>query len=260
MELLGNLPLVTGFGIRGDVLAIEDTFSLLTGQPVKLSGFIELGSLMLLAGWAMPTCNMPACHALMTGSVLNKQVSRADDRWGQEWSQIPDAMQMYAFTDLKQGWLTWVIAVGCMFPDPETILFLTCVNQKEFVAEFNAIIQEALVGTEIQTGNLSSAQTREAVARCIRYGKRDGTLALSPPSRVMTLIKLVSPWANITYGGCRYLREARLETLRKYSVLHKYFKEMNQPSIFERVLDSKDEEYVLMGLTREECTPVYGAA
>ena len=36
----------------------------------------------------------------------------------------------------------------------------------------------------------------------------------------MKLIELVSPWANVTYRGCRYLREARLETLRKHSVLH----------------------------------------
>ena len=86
VNLFGNLPLVTCFGIRGDVLAIEDMFSLLTGRPVKLSGFVELGSLMLLAGWAIPICNMTACHALITGSILNKQVSRADDRWGQEWS------------------------------------------------------------------------------------------------------------------------------------------------------------------------------
>ena len=85
-------------------------------------------------------------------------------------------------------------------------------------------------------------------------------MALSPPSRVMTLIELVSPWANVTYGGCRYLREARLETLSKYSVLHEYFKELNQPSIFDRVLDLEDEEYVLIGLTREECTSVSSAA
>ena len=147
-----------------------------------------------------------------------------------------------------------------LFPDPDAILFLTRVNQKDFVAEFNAIIQEALVGTEIQTGSLSSARTREAVARCIPYRRRDGTLALSPPSRVMTLIELVSPWANVTYGGCRYLREAKLETLRKYSVIHEYFKELNQPSIFDRFLNQEDEEYVLMGLTREDCTPVSSAA
>ena len=62
------------------------------------------------------------------------------------------------------------------------------------------------------------------------------------------LVELVSPWANITYGGCRYLREARLEALHNYSVLHEYFKELNHHSIFDRVLDPQDEEYVLMGL------------
>ena len=186
-------------------VAIEGTFSLLTGRPIKLSGFVELGSLMLLAGWAMPTCNMPACHALMTGRVLNKQVSRADDQWGQKWSQIPDSLKIYSISDLKQGWLTWCIAVCCilrnLFPDPEAILFLTRVNQKKFVAEFNAPLQESLVGTEIQTGGLASAQRREAVARGIRYRRKDGTLALSPPGRVMMLMGLVSPWGILPTGA-----------------------------------------------------------
>ena len=83
VELLQGLPLVVGFGIRGDVLAVEDTFSLLNGRPIKLAGFIELGSLMAITGWALPTCNMPSCHALLTGSVLDKQVSRADDLLGE---------------------------------------------------------------------------------------------------------------------------------------------------------------------------------
>ena len=116
-------------------------------------------------------------------------------------------MKMYALADLKYGWITWIITVGCilrnLFPDPDAFLFLTRLTQKDFVAEFNAIIQEALVGTEIQKGNLSSARTREAVGSCICYRRRDGTLALSPPSRVIKLVELVSPWANITYGGCQ---------------------------------------------------------
>ena len=124
-------------------------------------------------------------------------------------SKIPESMQMSAVTNLKHGWLTWCIVVGCilhdLFPDPDAILFLTRVTQKEFMAEFNALIQEALVGTEIQTTGLASARTREAVARGIRYRRKDGTLALSPPGRVMMLTELVSPWANITYGDCRYL-------------------------------------------------------
>ena len=65
VELLQGLPLVVGFVFCGGVLAVEDTFSLLTGRPVKLAGFINLGSLMAIAGWALPSCNMPSCHALL---------------------------------------------------------------------------------------------------------------------------------------------------------------------------------------------------
>ena len=73
LELLEGLPISISFGIKGDVLAIEDTFSLLAGWPVKLSGFVELGSLMLLASWGLRTMNMPATHAIMCGSVLTRQ-------------------------------------------------------------------------------------------------------------------------------------------------------------------------------------------
>ena len=47
VELLEGLPFMVGFGIRGDVLAIDDTFSLMVGQDLELSGFFELGSLCL---------------------------------------------------------------------------------------------------------------------------------------------------------------------------------------------------------------------
>ena len=82
-ELLVGMPFVTGFGIKGDILAIEDTFSLMVGWDLKLSGFVELGSLCLYAGWGYPTVNMPSdsAHCIVTGSILNK----ADDVWGNPW-------------------------------------------------------------------------------------------------------------------------------------------------------------------------------
>ena len=210
VELLRGLPLVVGYGIHGDALAVEDMFSILTGRPIKLAGFIELGSLMAVAGWALPTCNTPSCHALLTGSVLNKQVSRADDLWGRRWRQLPESLRVYAVADIKHGWLVWCITVGCilhdMFPDPDFILFLTRVTQRDFVAEFNAFLQEVLVRTELLMDGFKSAETREAVVGAIRYRKSNGALASTPPSRVMILTDLMSKWANITYGGCRYLR------------------------------------------------------
>ena len=42
--------------------------------------------------------------------------------------------------------------------------------------------------------------------------------------------------------------------MRKYSVLHKYFRERGQESIFERSLGEEDESYVLLYLTMDQCT------
>ena len=81
-ELLEGLLFVIGFGIRGDVLAIEDTFSLMVGRDLKLSRFVKLGSLCLYAEWGYPTVNMPSAHCMITGSILNKLFSEADDEWG----------------------------------------------------------------------------------------------------------------------------------------------------------------------------------
>ena len=96
--------------------------------------------------------------------------------------------------------------MGCilrdMFPDPDSILFLTRVTQRDFVAEFNAFLQEALVGTELLMDEVKTAETREAVVGAIRYRKNNGALANVPPSRVMILTELMSKWANVTYGGC----------------------------------------------------------
>ena len=49
VELLELMPFVTGFGIKGDVLAIEDTFSLMVGRDLRLCSFIDLG-------FSLPIC------------------------------------------------------------------------------------------------------------------------------------------------------------------------------------------------------------
>ena len=76
LELLEGLPISTGFGIKGDVLPYEDTVSLLAGRPVKLNGFVELGSLMLLAWWSLRTVNMLATHPVnhAKNALLSKNV------------------------------------------------------------------------------------------------------------------------------------------------------------------------------------------
>ena len=124
---------------------------------------------------------------MVTGSILNKLVSEAVDERGNPWDKISEAMQVYELADVKHGRIIWDVLAGCLlrdiFPDPEAALFLTGVTQREFVAEFNILLVEALAGAEIQTGPLSSARSREDVEKCIRFRTETGAISIGPPSQ-----------------------------------------------------------------------------
>ena len=66
---------------------------------------------MLFAGWGMETVNMPATHAVTTGSVLNKMVSRADEQWGVKWEDLAESIRCYALGDVKHGHLVWTVPI-----------------------------------------------------------------------------------------------------------------------------------------------------
>ena len=112
-----------------------------------------------------------------------------------------------------------------------------------------------MAGTEINTDPILSAQSRKDVTHCIRYRMQTGAISSGPPSRVEVLIKLYSPWSTISFRGCRYLRQACAETLRKYEVLHEYVASRDSESMFNRALVEEDRQYVLLGLTSGDCHP-----
>ena len=71
------------------------------------------------------------------------------------------------------------------------------------------------------------------------------------------LEELLSPWASVTYGGCRYLRVARAETVRKIRAVSDYYKvhkeEKAAGSILDVEISSEQVDYVLFYLSMEQC-------
>ena len=47
---------------------------------------------------------MPATHAIVCGSVLNKTVSCADQTWGTRWEELAESHRVYALGGLE----TWL--------------------------------------------------------------------------------------------------------------------------------------------------------
>ena len=71
------------------------------------------------------------------------------------------------------------------------------------------------------------------------------------------LEKLLSPWASISYGGCQYLKVARVETIRKLRAVNTYYKDHRNDELGTTVLDVEispgQVNYILFYLTMEDC-------
>ena len=177
------------------------------------------------------------------------------------WDDLAESIRVYALGDVKHGYLIWICVLGCLlrdlFPDPESVLYLTGLNQAEFVQGFSGFILESLVGTEPHPAAVSRARTREELLCSLRYRRSSGALSERPPARVELLEEMLSPWASVTYGGCRYLRVARAETIRKLRAVNTYYKVHKEEELGSSVLDVEispgQVDYVLFYLTMEDC-------
>ena len=103
LELLQDLPVCEGLGVKGDVHKIEQFYTDLSGIKLEMAGFIDLLALALIAGYQMNARGMTLMGIQVLGAVLNKCVSAADNKWGYKWSDIPESLQVYGLGDLKSS-------------------------------------------------------------------------------------------------------------------------------------------------------------
>ena len=92
LELVRNLPVSAGLGIRRDVRGIEEFYSLLADEPVVLSnGFLDLSSLSIAAGYKFHARNMTALGVQVIGTLLNKtgdKLCQVAPKYAKLWTRL----------------------------------------------------------------------------------------------------------------------------------------------------------------------------
>lgn len=251
LDLLRSLPVLTGVGIRTDIVEIEDVYSMLSGQEVILPKFVELGPLALCAGWGSDRTNMPILAASVIGMIMNKMVSEGDTSWGYYWQDIPDALQIYCIADLRMGHITYLILMAILqrdiFPDRDTVILLGNVDDKVFTEWFSALIRTALLGTETYQPSLEKARSRAELLQSLRFRTQEGKISSRCPSRVSAIIPLLPNWPTITYGGPRFLHQVRIATLSNFQHLREHQNAMDE-AFFQVQWSKGDLQLVTFGL------------
>ena len=67
LEFLCQAPTLIGVGVRSDVTAVQECYSMLSGRKVILLQFLELGALYTVLGWGIGSTKMPGITLLNTG-------------------------------------------------------------------------------------------------------------------------------------------------------------------------------------------------
>ena len=98
LEVLRDLQVCTGVGVRRDVTRIEEFYSIISGEYVELNGFLDLSVTAAAAGFKLRASNMTALGVQVLGAVLNENISIGDPLWGLPWAELPQASR---FTELE---------------------------------------------------------------------------------------------------------------------------------------------------------------
>ena len=108
IDLIEDLPVCIGLGIKADVSKIEEFYSFIAGRSVKMHGFVDLSVRAVIAGWRMNSRGMTCVGVQICGTILNKCVSTGDGMWGRKWRHIPASLQVYGIGDIKFGYIAMV--------------------------------------------------------------------------------------------------------------------------------------------------------
>ena len=70
LQVLRDLPVCTGVGVRRDVVEIKDFYTLVSGEAGELNGFLDLSVMAVAAGFKLRARNMTALGVKVVGAVL----------------------------------------------------------------------------------------------------------------------------------------------------------------------------------------------
>ena len=153
LEVLKDLPVCTGVGVRRDVVGIEEFYSILSGKTVELNGFVNLSAMAAAAGYKFRARNMTAMGVQILGTIHNKTVSTGDDSWGVPWNELPPSLQVYGIGDIRFGFICYNVLAGIMirdlFPEPEKVCKTLKTEQRGAVSWVLEWISKSLEGVEL---------------------------------------------------------------------------------------------------------------
>ena len=217
-DLLNDLDPLVGFDVRDDINLVERFFPRLGVGKVALGRFVELDTLMILAGSLHREKSRISLSYLMLGVPALKFTSRCSQSWCRSYAELPHFLKAQVVADLKLLYLSTRLLVLSLrdeiIPDPDLMCYLTNSRQVDVLHWWARWIVMTLSGVLTHEPSFQQAMTRRDGLQSLRAVKKSGDLFDSPPYRIKLMLKLTERTTTLAAGGPRFLHVERERILK----------------------------------------------
>ena len=214
-----------GHGIVQDSMSLFEIMYYFYGIKPIFPPAVEIEALLALLGSGYPRSNMMTNHLLVTGTVLNKMVSCADNNWHYRLDHLPSSLHRYLLGDIKSGYICATVCLALLirdlFPDPDVVCFTISKSQTDWIRYFCELVYHVVKDLTIQHDLRVAAKTRKDAILALGGASYENVSAgrMKENSMLGLFTKLLPPWPTVPYGGARNLHKVRFHFLTQYEVL-----------------------------------------
>lgn len=216
VQLLQDLPTVTGVLIRKDLLHLEEVLINCHDTQVNLPTCLDLQSLALATGWQCPVTSLQALFLTTTGTLACKDGSSADNNWSAKWAQLHTVFKAYCIGDIQMGHVIGQVFMAMLlidvFPDPD-FLCMILGNRQAVAAEwFAGLVAHCIGDTGVDDAHYRDYHSRQTLLSGLYFmdtlsNKRKDRFLY--PRSVQQFGELLMDWPNFVNGGPRFLHSVR---------------------------------------------------
>ena len=222
LELLHQLPPLTGPGIKFALVQFENILSQLAGFRIRLPNFIELPSLATLAGWNMQTTSFDALSLITLGTPQYSLFPTTSNRWSPRFSELPAQLKTLIIAEAKSAFMIYNCFLISLreevLPDPEIWCFLTNSQQRSVLTWWADWVTATLRGITVSPEAATKASTRQQLLESLRAVDPSGQILDHPPYRIKLINIMIRGAATLTRGGCRFLHVERERALTNFAI------------------------------------------
>ena len=221
LERLSEFSVAVGAGVQDDLKDIKDTLWEMYSHPWSPPKALDIGSMMLVAGYEGNHTNMQTLAFQILGVIMNKRSSCADNRWafgfmdliGMDFGQ---ALIWYALSDVLTGfnmaavmfnWIFWAV-----YPDPALVFMnLDAIEDEKEWRSFFMITLAKLIGDRKADFNTLEKEpmTRKARILAVMGHTKNNPMTTGQIDAADWMHRLF-PWTpHGIYGGPRFIEPVR---------------------------------------------------